>query len=208
MNILLETGLPQEIDGTPIYADYRNMIRFEQILADETLSDMEKAQAGLAQLYDALPPGGVQHAINRLIWFYTCGDVPKHEKKGRSPDRAYHFDQDARYIYAGFYAAYGISLTTVKFLHWWEFMALLESLPETTLMGQIMRWRTMDLSQIKDKNSRAYYADLKRRFALKGNGTRTRGKSVEEITRQNQERVAKRFAEAQEKKAAALRDGL
>ena len=37
MNILLERGLPEEIDGVPIYADFRNMIRFEQILLDLSL---------------------------------------------------------------------------------------------------------------------------------------------------------------------------
>lgn len=28
--LLLEDGLPETIDGVPIYADYRNMVRFER----------------------------------------------------------------------------------------------------------------------------------------------------------------------------------
>lgn len=37
---LLENGLPDTIDGVPIYADFRNMIRFEQILDDGELDDV------------------------------------------------------------------------------------------------------------------------------------------------------------------------
>ena len=198
MNILIETGLPEEIDGVPIYADYRNMIRFEQILADEAFSDAEKAQAGLAQLFEQLPPGGVQRAVDRLLWFYTCGESPKSRGKSRQAARAYDFDQDSKYIYAGFYAAYGISLTTVDFLHWWEFMALLEGLPDSTMMGQIMRWRTMDLTQIKDKHTKAYYADLKKRFAL--SPASQAHKTVEELSQMNKDRVARRFEEAEKQK--------
>lgn len=40
--LLLEDGLPETIDGVPIYADYRNMIRFEQILDDDALSPAVK----------------------------------------------------------------------------------------------------------------------------------------------------------------------
>lgn len=86
-------------------------------------------------------------------------------------------------------------------MHWWVFLALLEGLPETTLMAQVMQWRTMDLSQFKDKGTRAYYAGLKKRFAL--TDTATRERSVEEITRRNKARVAQRFAEAKKRKNGA-----
>lgn len=195
MNLLLENGLPQEIDGVPIYADFRNMVRFEQILCDDSLSATEKATLGLAQLFARLPPGGAQQATEKLLWFYSCGEIPTCKPQTARAARAYDFDKDAKYIYAGFYAAYGIALTTVPFLHWWEFMALLASLPDTTLMGQIMRWRTVELAQIQDKHTRAYYADMKRRFALPRR-TATRAPSATELTRANKERVARRFEEA------------
>ena len=47
--LLLENGLPDTIDGVPIYPDFRNMIRFEQILDDSSLSDMEKTLLGVRQ---------------------------------------------------------------------------------------------------------------------------------------------------------------
>lgn len=196
MNLLLENGLPEEIDGVPIYADFRNMVRFEQILFDDGLTETEKATLGLAQLFAHLPPGGAQQATEKLLWFYSCGETPPAGKPQTTRTaRAYDFDKDAKYIYAGFYAAYGIALTTVPFLHWWEFMALLQSLPDTTLMGQIMRWRTVELAQIKDKHTRAYYSDMKRRFALPRR-TAAHVPSATELTRANKERVARRFEEA------------
>lgn len=197
MNILLETGLPEELDGVPIFADFRNMIRFELILQDKSLSEAEKASFGLSQLFETLPPGGPSRALELLMWFYLGGKEPDKDTGGptKRPERAYDFEKDAGRIYAAFLQAYGMSLTTVPFLHWWEFLALLEGLPEDTAMSQVMQWRTMDLSQIKDKAMRAHYAGLKKRFAL--TSPAVRAQSVEEITRRNQERVSRRFAEAE-----------
>ena len=140
MNILLENGLPEELDGVPIYADFRNMIRFELILQDESLSEAEKARFGLMQLFGELPPGGAQRGIELLMWFYLGGKAPEDQADGkvRRPERAYDFEKDAGRIYAAFLQAYGLSLTTVDFLHWWEFLALLEGLPEDTAMSQVM----------------------------------------------------------------------
>lgn len=196
MNMLLETGLPEEIDGVPIYADFRNMIRFELILQDGALSPAEQTAYGLRQLFDTVP-GSMEVSIQRLMWFYLRGKEPDAESASaaRHIDRAYDFNEDASCIYAGFYAAYGLNLTTVEFLHWWEFMALLESLPESTLMAQRMQYRTMDLSGITDKKTRAHYAALKKQFALAAPATKH--KSVEEIARNNKERIAKRFEAAQ-----------
>ncbi|MEG0304362.1 MAG: bacteriophage Gp15 family protein [Oscillospiraceae bacterium] len=195
MNILLETGLPEEIDGLPIYADFRNMIRFELILQDEELSPQEKTIFGLSQLFETIP-SDIEYAIEKLLWFYMCGrDTQCGEKSYKHAERAYDFEEDSSYIYSAFYAAYGISLTTLEFLHWWEFMALLESLPETTQMAQLMRYRTMDLSEIKDKATRTHYADIKKRVTLT-TPKMFASKSVEEITRLNKERVAKRFETA------------
>lgn len=206
MNILLEGGLPEEIDGVPIFADYRNMIRFSGILADPSLSEGEKIACGLQQLFDELPPGGVQHAFERLMWFFNR-DIPEQQGEGgkkpaRPRERSYDLNVDGGMIYAAFLQTYGINLVTVKFLHWWEFMALLEALPDNTLMAQVMRYRTMDLNGIKDKQTRAHYADMKKRFALDAPARRTR--SVEEITRQNKERLTRRFEEAERQRQAAL----
>lgn len=138
MSILLEDGLPETLEGVPIYADFRNMVRFELILQDQGLSDAQKARLGLAQLFAELPPGGAEHAVSLLMWFYLGGKPPAGDGAdgpARRPERAYDFEQDSGRIYAAFLQAYGINLATVAFLHWWEFLALLEGLPESTAMA-------------------------------------------------------------------------
>ena len=73
-------------------------------------------------------------------------------------------------------------------------MALLEALPDTTQMGQIMAWRTIDLDSIKDKAARAHYAALKRQYAIKPRGARL--SAVEDQEQRLRAKVAGRFEEA------------
>ncbi|MEG1012193.1 MAG: bacteriophage Gp15 family protein [Ruthenibacterium sp.] len=196
-NIVLEDGLPEQWDGLPIYADYRNMVRFEQALCDDTLSPPQKISIGVRQLFDTEPRDAQQAAamMDYLLWFYQCGRNPSENRAGQSQnaERAYDFAQDAPCMLAAFWQSYGIDLAGVPFLHWWKFVALLEHLPEDTRMAQLMGYRTMDTSQIKDTAQRRHYEELKRRFALT---TVTRLKSVEELNAQTRERVQRRFAQA------------
>ncbi len=201
MRSLLPEELPLALDGVPIAADFRNMIRFSRALQDAQLPEEEKARRGLALLFGELPPGGPERALELLLWFYCGGRTPDAEEDGapaRRQERAYDFDTDADYIYTSFVQAYHIDLLAVDFLHWWEFLTLLNGLPEDTILARIMQWRTMDLSQIKDKELRAHYAALKKRLAL--DAPAGPALSLEELTRRNQERVDRRFAEAERRK--------
>lgn len=85
--LLLEDGLPETIDGVPIYADYRNMVRFEQILDDDGLTDVQKTMLGVSQLFDELPPGGLERAVDRLQWFYSRGKAASEEDGSRAGKR-------------------------------------------------------------------------------------------------------------------------
>ena len=163
--LLLEGSLPDSIDGVPIYPDYRNMIRFEQILEDDTLTDEQKTLLAAAQLFDRLPPGGIARAADRLQWFYRRGAEGSGAQPG-SRARAWDLTVDAGCIYAAFLQAYGIDLVRAPFLHWWAFLDLLENLPEHTLMAQKMQLRTMNLSEIKDAKLRERYKKLQRQAAL------------------------------------------
>lgn len=115
--LLLENGLPDSIDGVTIYPDYRNMIRFEQILDDSALNDVEKTVLGVKQLFEELPPGGMAQAVDRLQWFYRRGRDLKdgHTGVGKSNARAYDLVIDAGCIYASFLQAYRIDLTEIRF---------------------------------------------------------------------------------------------
>lgn len=204
---LLETGLPQELGGVPIYPDFRNMIRFELALQDDTLTAAQKLSVGLSQLFEQLP-GTPEEALQLLLWFYFRGGPPAEHTSGEdtpaAPVRAFDFEQDGGRIYAAFLQAYGIDLVRVECLHWWAFLELLENLPESTAMGQIMVWRTLELDKIRDKHQRAHYAALKAHYALKGR--REAPLSAAEAARRSKERTARRFKEAREKEAE-LKEG-
>ena len=194
--LLLEGGLPETIDGVPIYADYRNMIRFEQILDDDGLTDVQKTMLGVSQLFDELPPGGLERAVDRLQWFYSRGknaDAEDKQQGGKKSVRAYDltYDADASCIYAAFRQAYQIDLTEIPYLHWWAFLALLENLPDCTAMAQRMQLRAMDLKEIKDKKMREHYAKLQKQVALPAKAA-ARPRKVESMA----DRVKRRHAEA------------
>ena len=194
--LLLEGGLPESIDGVPIYADYRNMIRFEQILDDDGLTDVQKTVLGVSQLFDELPPGGLERAVDRLQWFYSRGrnaDTEDKQQGGKKAVRAYDltYDADTSCIYAAFRQAYHIDLIEIPYLHWWAFLALLENLPEDTPMAQRMHLRTMDLSEIKDAKLRQQYQRMQKQVALPRKSV-TRTQRVEKLS----ERVERRYEEA------------
>jgi hypothetical protein len=194
MNILLMDGLPEEYEGIPISADFRNMIQVDLILHEDDANETEKTIAALYQLYPEIPPD-IYKAVEGLAWFYSRGAAAGEGKDAKkTPKKAFSFAQDANLIYAAFYATYSISLNTVDFLHWWEFMALFEGLPETTLIHRVTYWRTADLTGMT-KAERKHILKMRNLFALKE--TDKPPMSVEELNQQTKDRVARRFAEAQ-----------
>lgn len=196
MSILLLDGLPEEYEGIPISADFRNMIQVDLILHDPAINETEKTIAALYQLYPDLP-GDIHKAVDGLVWFYTRGDAVGDGKDSgtkKATKKAFDFEQDANLIYAAFYATYGISLTTVDFLHWWEFMALLEGLPETTLLQRVIYWRTVDVNGLP-KHEKKHVLKMRKTFALKGQ--EKPALDIEELNQQTKDRVARRFAEAE-----------
>lgn len=196
MSILLLDGLPEEYEGIPISADFRNMIQVDLILHDPAINETEKTIAALYQLYPDLP-GDIHKAVEGLVWFYTRSDAVGDGKDSgtkKATKKAFDFEQDANLIYAAFYATYGISLTTVDFLHWWEFMALLEGLPETTLLQRVIYWRTVDVNGLP-KHEKKHVLKMRKTFALKGQ--EKPALDIEELNQQTKDRVARRFAEAE-----------
>ncbi len=205
MNILLENGLPEEIDGAPIYADFRNMIRFDIALNDEDLRESEKMQIGLIQLFEEshLP----NEPIKKLLWFYSAGKSEslksaKKQNKSTKKTRLYDFEQDADYIFAGFLQTYNINLATVNFLHWWEFLPLLAALPQTTTMGQIMMYRTANIEKIKGKEQKKFYEEQKKKWEIKRQDTQ-KYESVQEKQTAFKQRLNARL-----KEVGALKDEL
>ena len=80
------------------------------------------------------------------------------------------FSQDAGYIYAAFRQAYGIDLFEQQGkMQWWEFISLLQSLPENTRLSQIIDIRTRPVPVMTQKNYKEIQSllKLKAQFAIK-----------------------------------------
>ena len=196
MNILLLGGLPEEYEGIPISADFRNMVQADLIMHEEKgCSQTEMVLASLHQLYPEIPKD-IEKAINGLQWFFTRGEVLEDKESGepkKTPEKGFSFNQDANLIYSAFHATYGINLATIEFLHWWEFMALFEGLPETTLIQRVMYWRTADLKDLS-KQERKHILKMRKIYALKKPDKQRL--SIEELDKQTKDRVARRYEEA------------
>ena len=155
---LLTDSLPStvNIDGTEyqIHTDFRTGIRFEELMRGRR-SDEEKIM-GMLQMYYTAVPKDIEKAIDVILNFYSCGEEKKESKKNgpkKSQKALYSFSQDAPYIYAAFLQQYGINLNRIpdNSLHWWEFMALFESLDDDTLIRKIMYYRNVSTAGMSAK---------------------------------------------------------
>ena len=193
MNMILVNGLPDNYKGIDLSTDFRNMVQVDMIMGDSTLKPDEATFLALHQLYPKIPKDK-RLALEGLEWFYSCGKSEnKQSKEGKPFKKTFDFNIDSNLIYAGFYSAYKISLTTIDYLHWWEFMALFEGLPEETLIKRVMYWRGVDLSKLS-KEEQKHIEEMRELYPL--GDCEHKPKTVEELNQQTLDRVKRRFQEA------------
>ena len=138
-NMLLDR-LPSDYKGYLIRTDYRIGIQISLALDDPNLSDNDRAWVALSLLYGAgMPPidialeGEIEPGGKRMMWF----------------------DFDSARLYASFRQTFGIELHKVN-LHWFEFMAMMESLNEDSAMSHALQIRGTDTSKMKGKQKQEY----------------------------------------------------
>lgn len=206
-NIILDR-LPDmvEIGGKEyrIYSDFRTSILFEIMMRNPELKSWEKLNQMLDLYYPVIPPNR-QEAIEKALWFYNCGkeqeSEPEEEKnKTRREFRkdrvSYSFDQDAPYIYAAFMGTYRMNLQRIKSkkLHWWEFIALFDALPDDCKIRKIMYWRTCDTSGLPRKEVQRIN-ELRKRYELKDDASMRAKITLAQRDQRMKDYVAKRFRE-------------
>lgn len=157
-----------------IRTDFRESIKFELLMQDNNLTDEEKVKMALnLYYYEPEKLVDVKQAIQDILWFYRCGkedkDVDIENQNNDVKDKQtqiYSYEFDAEYIYSAFMEQYKIDLSSIRYLHWWKFKALLISLNENVLFSKIMGYRAMDISKIKDKDMEKHYKKMKKLYAL------------------------------------------
>ena len=157
-----------------IRTDFRESIKFELLMQDRTLSDMDKIRIALnLYYYEPEKIQKIEQAIEDILWFYKCGKEDKNvdkEKEERivknKQKQIYSYEFDAEYIYSAFMEQYRIDLNSIKYLHWWKFKALFLSLNEEVLFSKIMGYRAININNIKDKDMKKHYKKMKKLYDL------------------------------------------
>lgn len=145
-----------------IHSDFRTAVLFEQMMFDDEFPDDMKAHNALNLFYPTIPDD-TDTAIDRLIWFYSCGR--KNERKSKTSEnhsRCYDFEYDDDYIFAAFMQQYGIDLEQTNDLHWWKFSAMFRALPESCEIVKIMGYRTVKIDSKMSDSERRFYTKMKK----------------------------------------------
>jgi hypothetical protein len=157
--------LPQSVRINKIkYAintDYRMFIDFEM-----EMNSIDKKEALTNALYRFYPDieeiaekGCIEEAIVQFAWFYRCGieddyqegRTTKHQKKS---SQIYNYKYDAQLI-CGAYAMYGYDLH--RYMHWWKFKEIWNSLPAECEYSKIKSYRAYDGKDQDQIELREYY---------------------------------------------------
>ena len=117
----------------PVDTSFRIWIKFEQLLTKEGV-----AWGGIFP--DRVPddPEWIDAAVEFMA---SENATPKRSPRGGP--KALDLVLDGDYITAAFQQAYGIDLTSCD-MHWHRFKALLNGLPEDTMLSRIMGYRTYE----------------------------------------------------------------
>lgn len=178
-NIILDK-LPTRVNifgkSYNITSDFRSFIVFEKIITDSTLSSQEKVKKSVDLFYGIEQPEDIEEAFNAILFFYTCGEEAKEDKKVKKngdvvikPKNIYSFEYDAPYIYAAFLTQYNIDLNEIEYMHWWKFQALFQGLESHNKIVEIMGYRATDISKIESKKERARIMHLQNIYKLPEN---------------------------------------
>lgn len=156
------------VDGEKfeINTDFKIYLSLESIIFDNSISVYRRMAKILALCYKKLP-SSLDGALEALMEFYAGGkDTANGNSVKKDGGRVLSFEEDASYILSSFLTEYGLNLLTAH-LHWWEFLALLKGLRPSCRLCEVIKYRTVDLSKIKNKEQRNFYARQKRLYALK-----------------------------------------
>lgn len=176
MNLLVDL-VPEsvQINGKEyeINSDFRTSILFELLMDDEEVPEEILPLQALKLFYPELPPKeDFEEAINKIMWFYTCGREDKevssngNSNSSNEENNIYSFEYDDEYIYSAFLSQYKVDLQDIEYLHWWKFKAMFKGLSETNKIMEIIKYRSIDLSKIEDKKEKEFYKNMKNTFKL------------------------------------------
>lgn len=150
--------------------NFRIGVAFEIMMQNPKYSMQAKTYQALKLFYPEMNKiKDTKKAIDDIIWFYSCGKseekTSQKNKKGKNKQiYSYEFDNDL--IYSAFKNQYNVDLEEIEYLHWWKFRAMFNGLKSDNRIVEIMGYRAMELSKIKDKDMKKHYKQLQEEYKL------------------------------------------
>ena len=202
---MIRRELPVSVDiGSKKYeidADFRTIMNIEGIIFGKEVTEDQKSFAKEmmqeievnekdaitnAKYYDALKifykdniPDDLEEAMEKILWFYSCGK--EETSKTKTKKKVISFEHDFDYINAGFMQDYKIDLFEVDFLHWWKFMSLFSALHDDCKICEIIGYRSAELKNF-DKEQRKRIREMQKIYALPDDISKEEKKRQDEIT--------------------------
>ena len=166
MSILTEI-LPEHlvVSGSecPIKSDFRVWLQFSELISNGNLTK-EKIVKIFRLIFGELLPPNMYEGLKAIFEFYSHETQTK-KAEAQVKKQSFDFDYDAELIYSAFMQQYNIDLCNAD-MHWWKFKSLLNGLSENTHFVQAIQYRTIDISQVKDKEMKKHYKKMKSLYKL------------------------------------------
>jgi hypothetical protein len=157
---IITHDLPTEFMGVKIKTDFRQGLKFFNILDEDELDEREKALLIMKCLFFSIPPNV------ETLWEFINNYISGGEKGDGSGEKVTDFNQDAGRIYSAFWQVYKIDLRAVD-LHWWQFLELFKNLPDGTTLSRVIEIRTKDIDDKMDSKTKAKLMSLKASYMIK-----------------------------------------
>lgn len=159
-------------ENIKVITDFREYIRLLDMLKDQELDALQKF--AIIQQYfidDVIVDEEAISALSRFILMdANCAEVGNvcdyEEPRDNQKKNLFSYSIDYPYILSGFLKDYGIDLIDIKYMHWWKFRMLFDGLSDDTEIKQRIMYRSVDLSEIKDKEERKRIKKIQKSIQL------------------------------------------
>lgn len=144
MNLLVNRLPTTDKFGRTVRTSFRYWINFLRALSDDDIEPESRLLYALTCVYvDDIDVDKFDEYREGVFWFLNGGKDPEESSGGGTPILDYDIDQLV--IYSTFMSYYHINLTRAK-LHWFEFRALMYTLPQDTPAGALMYYRGKEVT--------------------------------------------------------------
>lgn len=168
MNLLLQKFpcelMIQEM-AYPIETDFRIWIELNEMLLDR-MTDTQDIVKCVLSIFKGAIPEDIEALFEQVGYFLNCGKQKEIENTTRRRKQVFSFTADMDYIVSAFQEFYQIDLFNIGYMHWWKFNLLLCTLNSECELKQRIRYRSIDVSKIKNAKERKMVREIQQAIAL------------------------------------------